>query len=86
MYDKVVSSIFDNEALRTKDKQQNGDGLNLHKFHDYSIQYPEFDTELRDHVMEISREVFRQHCAKHLEIIPMCLVDDSPQIKRFLFL
>ncbi|XP_030527884.1 eIF-2-alpha kinase GCN2 isoform X3 [Rhodamnia argentea] len=82
VYDKVVSSIFDNEALRMKDKQQNGDGLNLHKFHDCSIQYPEFDTELRDHVMEVSREVFRQHCAKHLEIIPMCLVDDSPQIKR----
>ncbi|KAI6699187.1 hypothetical protein NL676_019306 [Syzygium grande] len=82
VYDKVVSSIFDNEALRMKDKHQNGDGLNLHKYHDYSIQYPEFDTELRDHVMEVSREVFRQHCAKHLEIIPMHLVDDSPQIKR----
>ncbi|XP_010525998.1 PREDICTED: eIF-2-alpha kinase GCN2 isoform X2 [Tarenaya hassleriana] len=79
VYDKVVNAIFDEEILEMKGHQSN----RLICTNDtYSVQYTEMDTELRDYVIEIAKEVFRQHCAKHLEVIPMRLLGDCPQFSR----
>lgn len=72
IYDKVVNAIFDKEMLSLKDHHQS------------SIQYTDVDTEVRDYVVEVTREVFRQHCAKHIEIIPIHMSDDFPQFNRYL--
>ncbi|KAE9452853.1 hypothetical protein C3L33_15257, partial [Rhododendron williamsianum] len=47
-----------------------------------SIQYTDSDTEVRDQVAEVAKEVFRQHCAKHVEILPVRLLGDCPAINR----
>ncbi|KAK7312406.1 hypothetical protein VNO77_36234 [Canavalia gladiata] len=81
IYDKVLNAIFDEEMLSTKHIRQVvrlgsvGDNCS-------SIQCTEFETEVRDYVTDINREIFRQHCAKHLEISPMRLLDDCPQFNR----
>ncbi|KAM4106014.1 hypothetical protein ACB094_04G035100 [Castanea mollissima] len=81
VYDKVVNAIFDEEMLNMKDHHHHAGEMRL-AGDDTSIQYTDLDTEVRDCVVEVTREVFRQHCAKHLEIIPMRLLDDSPQFNR----
>lgn len=83
IYDKVVSSIFDEETLGLKNHHQHGDTLKVTRDNALSIQYTDVDTELRDYVVEVTREVFRQHCAKRLEIMPVYLLDESPQYRRF---
>ncbi|KHN25293.1 Putative serine/threonine-protein kinase GCN2 [Glycine soja] len=72
IYDKVLNAIFDEEMLSTKHIRQNSS----------SIQYTDFETEVRDYVVDANREIFRQHCAKHLEIPTMRLLDDCPQFNR----
>nr|POF25315.1 eif-2-alpha kinase gcn2 [Quercus suber] len=81
VYAKVVNAIFDEEMLNVKDHHHHAGEMRL-AGDDTSIQYTDLDTEVRDCVVEVTREVFRQHCAKHLEIIPMRLLDDSPQFNR----
>lgn len=81
VYDKVVNAIFDEEMLNVEDHHHHAGEMRL-AGDDTSIQYTDLDTEVRDCVVELTREVFRQHCAKHLEIIPMRLLDDSPQFNR----
>ncbi|KAL4567577.1 hypothetical protein LXL04_023165 [Taraxacum kok-saghyz] len=79
IYDKVVDAIFNEERLRTKDNllipKLNGNDTS-------SIQYTDSDTEIRDLVWEVSAVVFRLHCAKRLEIIPMRLLGDSLKFNR----
>ncbi|KAJ4844021.1 eukaryotic translation initiation factor 2-alpha kinase [Turnera subulata] len=82
VYDKVVNAIFDEEMLSMKNRNQRAGKLRIGRYDTSSIQYADLDTELRDHVVEAAREVFRQHCAKHLEIMPVHLLDDSPQFNR----
>ncbi|XP_052207319.1 eIF-2-alpha kinase GCN2 isoform X3 [Diospyros lotus] len=82
VYDKVVNAIFNEEILSTKDHDENVRRLVLARNDTSSIQYTDFDTEIRDQVAAVAVEVFRQHCAKHLEIIPMRLLGDSPQLNR----
>jgi translation initiation factor 2-alpha kinase 4 len=79
VYDRVVSVIFDEEVLEMKSHQSSRSRLCAD---DSYIQYTEINTELRDYVVEITKEVFRQHCAKHLEVIPMRLLSDCPQFSR----
>ncbi|XP_030938863.1 eIF-2-alpha kinase GCN2 isoform X2 [Quercus lobata] len=81
VYDKVVNAIFDEEMLNVKDHHHHAGEMRL-AGDDTSIQYTDLDTEVRDCVVEVTREIFRQHCARHLEIIPMRLLDDSPQFNR----
>ena len=83
IYDKVVTAIFDEEILSIKDQHQHTSRFRLPGGGSSSIYYADSDTEVRDYVTEISKEVFRKHCAKHLEIIPMRLLDDCPQFNRF---
>ncbi|XP_048597232.1 eIF-2-alpha kinase GCN2 isoform X2 [Brassica napus] len=79
VYDRVVNVIFDEEVLETKCHQSSGSRVCAD---DSYVQYTEMDTELRDYVVEITKEVFRQHCAKHLEVIPMRLLSDCPEYSR----
>ncbi|KAF3496877.1 hypothetical protein DY000_02056623 [Brassica cretica] len=79
VYDRVVNVIFDEEVLEMKCHQSSGSRVCAD---DSYVQYTEMDTELRDYVVEITKEVFRQHCAKHLEVIPMRLLGDCPQYSR----
>ncbi|XP_073266519.1 eIF-2-alpha kinase GCN2 isoform X2 [Populus alba] len=82
VYDKVVNAIFDEEMLRMKNQHQRAGRLRIARDDTSCIQLEDLDTELRDCVIEIVREVFKQHCAKHLEIISVRLLDDSPQFNR----
>lgn len=82
VYDKVVNAIFDEEMLRMKNQHQRAGRLRIARDDTSCIQLEDLDTELRDCVTEIVREVFKLHCAKHLEIIPVRLLDDSPQFNR----
>ncbi|CAK7322614.1 unnamed protein product [Dovyalis caffra] len=82
VYDKVVNAIFDEEMLSLKNHHQHAVRLRIGRDDTASIQFADLDTELRDCVVEIVREVFKQHCAKHLEIIPVRLLDDSLQFNR----
>lgn len=81
--DKVVNAIFDEEIIGTKGHHEHVGRLKLVKSDTSSIQYTDLDTEIRDQVGEVTTEVFKQHCAKHLEILPMRLLGDSPQFNRF---
>lgn len=83
IYDKVLNAIFDEEILSLKDQQHHEGSLRLAGSDTSAIQYADLDTEARDYVVEITREVFRQHCAKHLEVIPMRLLDDCQQFIRY---
>lgn len=74
IYDRVVNAIFSEETLAIKDDQLDCGTA--------SIQYTDLGTEVRDHVIDVTRELFRLHCAKHLEISPMHLLDGSAQINR----
>lgn len=83
VYDKVVNAIFDEEMIGIKNHHQNVGRLRMFQHDTSSIQFADLDTELRDYVAEVSREVFKQHCARHLEIVPMRLLDDCPKFYRF---
>ncbi|XP_060671604.1 eIF-2-alpha kinase GCN2 isoform X2 [Ziziphus jujuba] len=82
IYTKVVNAIFDEEILSVKDQHHHAGGLSLAGGDTSAIQYADLDTEIRDYVVEITRDIFRKHCAKHLEVIPMRLLDDCPQFNR----
>lgn len=74
IYDKVVNAIFDEEMLSRE--------VIDHQHDTSSIQYADLNTEVRDHIVNVTREMFRRHCAKHLEITPMRLLTDCPQFNR----
>lgn len=79
--DKVVNALFDEEIVAPKARQETFDTPKLRE-HDASIQYTELDTAVRDQVVEVTVEVFKQHCAKHMEILPMQLLGSSSQLER----
>lgn len=83
VYDKVVTAVFSEDLLRANDHSERGGRLGSTGNNTSSILYTDLNTEVRDHVVEIAKEVFRQHCAKHLEIMPMRLLGDCPAINRF---
>ncbi|PIA29619.1 hypothetical protein AQUCO_05800029v1 [Aquilegia coerulea] len=76
VYEKVVQAIFDEERLIMKSLRQYGERVEFYRGDSFFVQYTELETELRDLVIEFAKEVFRQHNAKRLEIIPMRLLDD----------
>ncbi|XP_050379641.1 LOW QUALITY PROTEIN: eIF-2-alpha kinase GCN2-like [Argentina anserina] len=78
VYDKVLNAIFDEEMLSLKDQQHHDGRSRLAGSDTSAIQYADLYTEARDYVVEITREVFRKHCTKHLEVIPIRLLDDCP--------
>ncbi|GAB2265636.1 eukaryotic translation initiation factor 2-alpha kinase [Dionaea muscipula] len=82
VYDKVVGAIFDEETLSLKANNHHGGRVKLTTEDSSTLQFSEIGTGIRDHVIDLTKEVFRRHCAKHLEIIPMHLLGDSPQFDR----
>lgn len=82
VYDKVVNSIFDEDVLRVKNQHQIPGSIELDSSMGSYSQYTEFSAELRTHVVEVTNEVFRQHCGKHLEFNPMRMLDDSSHFNR----
>ncbi|KAK9059086.1 hypothetical protein SSX86_021705 [Deinandra increscens subsp. villosa] len=82
IYDKVVNAIFSEEILSTKNQDNDAETPKLGGNDTSSIQHTDLDTEVRDLVWEVSAAVFRLHCAKRLEIIPMRLLGDSIQFNR----
>ncbi|KAI7743479.1 hypothetical protein M8C21_011242 [Ambrosia artemisiifolia] len=82
IYDKVVNAIFSEEILSTKNQDNDTETPKLGRNDTSSIQHTDLDTEIRDLVWEVSAAVFRLHCAKRLEIVPMRLLGDSMQFNR----
>jgi translation initiation factor 2-alpha kinase 4 len=74
IHDKFMSAIFDEEMLSNKHNHE------IVRKGASCIQYSDLDTEIRDQLVEITTQVFKQHCAKHIEIIPVRLVTDSPHL------
>ncbi|KAF7151804.1 hypothetical protein RHSIM_Rhsim02G0076900 [Rhododendron simsii] len=81
VYDKVVAAVFSEDFLGANHNEHGG-RLGSTGSIASSIQYTDSDTEVRDQVAEVAKEVFRQHCAKHVEIIPVRLLGDCPAINR----
>ncbi|CDP10052.1 unnamed protein product [Coffea canephora] len=81
VYDKIVNAIFDEELLSTKE-HESVERLKLLGGDISSVLFSDVDTSNRDHVLEVAAGVFRQHCAKHLEVIPMHMLADSRQLNR----
>ncbi|KNA15063.1 hypothetical protein SOVF_101340 isoform C [Spinacia oleracea] len=68
VYDKVVGAVFNEEMLASRSSH-----------HQHSVgdaQYSDVETELHDCVVDASREVFKRHCAKHLKLKTLRLMDD----------
>ncbi|MED6189778.1 eukaryotic translation initiation factor 2-alpha kinase, partial [Stylosanthes scabra] len=81
IYDKFVNAVFEEDMLSSKHIHQAG-SLGTIGDNFSSTQYTDFEAEVRDYVTDVSREIFRQHCGKHREILPMRLLDDYPQFNR----
>ncbi|CAM8887312.1 unnamed protein product [Rhodiola kirilowii] len=81
VYDKVVNAIFDDATLN-KDPSSRNEGWHLVGVGTSAMQCTDLHTELRDHVLEVTRDIFRWHCARRLEILPMRLFDDNTILNR----
>lgn len=76
VYDKVVSAIFSDEMLASRSSHLHSEVSKIVGDVTSVAQYSDVETELRDYVVDASREVFKRHCAKHLELKPLRLMDD----------
>ncbi|KAL0910004.1 hypothetical protein M5K25_020925 [Dendrobium thyrsiflorum] len=83
VYDRVVSSIFDMKRLVVKALHLHGGSSKQIRDEPSFLQYTELDTELQDNAIEITKEVFRQHGAKRLEISPMRILDGYQPVNRW---
>uniref|UniRef100_A0A7N0TW19 Non-specific serine/threonine protein kinase n=1 Tax=Kalanchoe fedtschenkoi TaxID=63787 RepID=A0A7N0TW19_KALFE len=81
VYDKVVNAIFDGETLSKNHNSRNG-RWHLVGVGTSAMQCTDLQTEFRDHIIEITRDVFKRYCGKRLEILPMHLYDDSSKLNR----
>lgn len=78
----MVSTIFDEERLLIKDHQQHVGSGKMSRDESSFGQCNEYDTELQDKIFDVTKEVFRQHGAKRLEISPMSVLDGCHPIDR----
>ncbi|CAA6668287.1 unnamed protein product [Spirodela intermedia] len=74
VYDHVLSTIFDEERMIMKAKKQHTE-RKVTQGESSFPQYTILSSELRDNIVEISKEVFCLHGAKRLEIAPIRLFD-----------
>ncbi|MCD7473049.1 eukaryotic translation initiation factor 2-alpha kinase [Datura stramonium] len=79
VYDKIVNAIFNEDTLDTKGHNTNLESLKVDGRDTSCILFTDLQTDSRDHVVEIATEVFKRHCAKHLEIIPVRMLGECPQ-------
>lgn len=80
-----MSAIFDEDKLTTKDSHENVGRLKSIRDDISSTIFTDVDTANRDLVVNIVREAYRQHGAKHLEILPMRMLGDGHQVNRYHF-
>ncbi|XP_060216255.1 eIF-2-alpha kinase GCN2 isoform X2 [Lycium barbarum] len=78
IYDKIVNAIFNEDTLNTKGHNTNLESSKVAGRDTSCILFTDLQTESRDHVVEIATEIFRRHCAKHLEIIPVRMLGECP--------
>ncbi|KAL3324499.1 hypothetical protein AABB24_038571 [Solanum stoloniferum] len=78
VYDKIVNAVFNEDTLNTKGHNTNLESSKVAGRDTSCILFTDLQTESRDHVIEIATEVFRRHCAKHLEIIPVRMLGECP--------
>lgn len=83
IYEKLVNTIFDEDMLSSKGIQESVGRPKLVGQDTSSILFTDVCSANRDQVVEVATEVFRKHCAKHLEIIPMRMLDERLQLNRF---
>lgn len=83
IYEKVVSAIFDDDMLKTKNIQENFGKVKSVSEDTSSIIFTDGDIANRDLVVHVAVEICRQHSAKHLEIIPMRILGDFMHGKRY---
>ena len=67
VYDRVISTIFNEDRLVAKMQCQ-------HESSKKSICKND-NSELLDSIIEVSKEVFKQHCAKRFQISPLHSLD-----------
>ncbi|CAN4120986.1 unnamed protein product [Withania somnifera] len=79
VYDKIINAIFNEDTLNTKGHNTNLESSKVVGRDTSCILFTDLQTESRDHVVEIATEVFRRHCAKHLEIIPVRMLGECPE-------
>ncbi|KAG0460265.1 hypothetical protein HPP92_023393 [Vanilla planifolia] len=82
VYDRVVSSIFDMKRLVTMTHHLENSSSKMIRDEPSFLQYTEVDTELQDNVIEVTKDVFRQHGAKRLEVVPMRILCGHQPINR----
>lgn len=47
------------------------------------MPHTQFGTGFQDTVIAVSKEIFRQHCAKRFDISPLRILDVSSSFNRF---
>ncbi|CAL9184454.1 eIF-2-alpha kinase GCN2-like isoform X2 [Musa acuminata AAA Group] len=82
VYDRVVSTIFDEERLITKYHYQQSGSANMTRDDPSFVQHAQFDTGFKDIVVAVSKEIFKQHCAKRFEISPLRILDGCYTFNR----
>ncbi|MQL83027.1 hypothetical protein Taro_015511 [Colocasia esculenta] len=85
VYDRVVSTIFDEDRMIMRSQRQHSERDKVTQEISSFRQYAELASELRDNIIEVSKEVFTVHGAKRLEIAPIRLFDGYHPFDRFLF-
>ncbi|XP_042385161.1 eIF-2-alpha kinase GCN2 isoform X3 [Zingiber officinale] len=82
VYDRVVSTIFDEGRLISKYHNKQS-GHTLMTGDDHCIMpHTQFGTGFQDTVIAVSKEIFRQHCAKRFDISPLRILDESSTFNR----
>ncbi|KAF3337885.1 putative serine/threonine-protein kinase GCN2 isoform X2 [Carex littledalei] len=79
--DRVVSTIFNEERLINKSHQQQEVSTKTMQ-KDFFTQSSELDYELQDTIIEVSKEVFKRHCAKRLGASPLQILDGTFPFNR----
>lgn len=82
--DRVVSTIFNEERLINKSHQQQEVSTKTMQ-KDFFTQSSELDYELQDTIIEVSKEVFKRHCAKRLGASPLQILDGTFPFNRHAF-
>ncbi|KAJ3675400.1 hypothetical protein LUZ60_004442 [Juncus effusus] len=83
VYDRVVSTIFNEERLINKINNNNEGQSKIMRNNESIIRsINEVDFEFRDVVCDVSKEVFKRHCAKKVDGSPLRFLDGTFPFNR----
>ncbi|XP_006852117.2 eIF-2-alpha kinase GCN2 isoform X1 [Amborella trichopoda] len=77
VYDRVLSTIFDDMRLLAKAHRHHGERGSLRSDSSYFIQNTEL--ELQDHIIDVVKDLFKRHGAKRVEVLPLCVLDEPQE-------